>query len=143
MSATMETYGELLVSIVALVSRTLLALIFIHEGIFLILNFDTVSASLVKLGVPALALIATIALQLVAGVTIIVGWQVRLAATALGLFCLMTAFSFHTNFGSRNELLHFEKDLAIAGGMFVLALSNPRGWLRRNRSETPNRIVRP
>jgi putative oxidoreductase len=29
---------------------------------------------------------------------------------------------FHTNFAIRNELLHFEKDLAIAGGMFVLML---------------------
>ncbi len=28
---------------------------------------------------------------------------------------------FHTNFANHNELLHFEKDLAIAGGMFVLA----------------------
>jgi putative oxidoreductase len=29
---------------------------------------------------------------------------------------------FHNNFANRNELLHFEKDLAIAGGMFVLML---------------------
>jgi putative oxidoreductase len=35
----------------------------------------------------------------------------------------MTASLFHTNFASQNELLHFEKDLAIAGGMFILALA--------------------
>ncbi|TGW06820.1 DoxX family protein, partial [Mesorhizobium sp. M2D.F.Ca.ET.145.01.1.1] len=34
---------------------------------------------------------------------------------------LATAMLFHTNFASQNELLHFEKDLAISGGMFVLA----------------------
>jgi putative oxidoreductase len=38
------------------------------------------------------------------------------------LFCLATAILFHLNFANRNELLHFEKDLAIAGGMFVLML---------------------
>jgi len=122
-----------------LVSRVLLALIFIHEGIFLVLNFDTVSASMVKLGVPGILLIPTIVLQLLAGLSIVIGWQVRLAATALGLFCLMTAFSFHMNFDNRNELLHFEKDLAIAGGMFVLALSNANGspWFRRYRIFKP------
>ena len=45
-----------------------------------------------------------------------------LRRAALGLFCLATAILFHTNFASRNELLHFEKDLTIAGGMFVLML---------------------
>lgn len=44
----------------------------------------------------------------------------RLAALTLGLFCIATATLFHTNFGNRNELLHFEKDLAIAGGLFAL-----------------------
>lgn len=39
----------------------------------------------------------------------------------------MTASLFHTNFASQNELLHFEKDLAIAGGMFILALSGAGG----------------
>ncbi|RVB82165.1 DoxX family protein, partial [Mesorhizobium sp. M7A.F.Ca.AU.002.04.1.1] len=47
----------------------------------------------------------------------------RLGAVALGLFCLATAALFHTNFASQNELLHLEKDLAIAGGMFVLAIA--------------------
>jgi putative oxidoreductase len=45
----------------------------------------------------------------------------QVGAGALGLFCLTTAALFHTNCAIRNELLHFEKDLAVAGGMFVLA----------------------
>jgi uncharacterized membrane protein YphA (DoxX/SURF4 family) len=49
-----------------------------------------------KMGVPAAALIPTIALQLVAGLAIAVGWHARSAAAALGLFCLATAFLFHT-----------------------------------------------
>src|SRR6478736_4212644 len=69
-----------------------------------------------------LAVIGTIALQLVAGIAIAVGWHARLGAAALGLFCLATAILFHLDFANRNELLHFEKDLAIAGGMFVLML---------------------
>ena len=67
------------------------------------------------------------------------GWHARLGAAALGLFCLATAILFHTNFANRNELLHFEKDLAIAGGMFILMLRGAGGysvqhWPNRERS---------
>jgi putative oxidoreductase len=107
---------------VLLAGRLLLAWIFVHEGAFLAMNFDAASAGMAKMGVPAAALIPTIGLQLVAGIAIATGWHARVGAMALGLFCLATAALFHTNFANRNELLHFEKDLAIAGGMFVLTL---------------------
>jgi putative oxidoreductase len=106
-----------------LVSRLLLAWIFVHEGVFLVENFDAA-----KLGVLAFALIATIALQLVAGIAIAVGWHAQLGATGLGLFCLATAMLFHTNFAIRNEVLQFDKDLAIAGGMFVLMVRGAGRW---------------
>ena len=109
-------------NVVLLASRLLLAWIFVHEGASLATNFDAASAGLAKMGVPAAALIPTIALQLIAGLAIAVGWHARLGAAALGLFCVATAILFHNNFANRNELLHFERDLAIAGGMFVLML---------------------
>ena len=115
-------------NVVLLASRLLLAWIFVHEGVFLATNFAAASAGMAKAGVPALALVATIGLQLVAGIAIAVGWHARLGAAALGLFCLATAILFHTNFANRNELLHFEKDLAIAGGMFILMLRGAGGY---------------
>jgi putative oxidoreductase len=115
-------------NVVLLVSRLLLAGIFVHEGVFLAANFSAASTAMAKVGVPTLAVIGTIALQLVAGIAIAVGWHARLGAAALGLFCLATAILFHTNFANRNELLHFEKDLAIAGGMFVLMLRGAGGY---------------
>jgi putative oxidoreductase len=109
-------------------SRLLLAWIFVHEGVLLVMNFDGASAAMAKMGIPAFVFIATIILQLAAGIAIAVGWHARLGALALGLFCLATAILFHTNFANRNELLHFEKDLAIAGGMFVLMLRGSGRW---------------
>jgi len=115
-------------NVVLLVSRLLLAGIFVHEGVCLAVNFAAASTAMAKVGVPAPAAIGTIALQLVAGIAIAVGWHARLGAAALGLFCLATAILFHVNFANRNELLHFEKDLAIAGGMFVLMLRGAGGY---------------
>jgi putative oxidoreductase len=127
MDKVLGMQNGMLDNFVLLASRLLLAWIFVHEGAFLAVNFSAASAGMAKIGVPALALIPTIGLQLVAGIAIMIGWHARLAAAALGLFCLATAILFHTNFANRNELLHFEKDLAIAGGMFVLMLRGAGG----------------
>ena len=43
-------------------------------------------------------------------------------------FCIATAVLFHIKLGNRNELLHFEKDLAIAGGLLVLFAHGAGRW---------------
>ncbi|TGV55532.1 DoxX family protein [bacterium M00.F.Ca.ET.141.01.1.1] len=104
-----------------LAGRLLLSLIFLHEGATLASHFEGAAKAMAALGVGLPLFIATAALQLAAGLSVATGLLTRLGAIGLGLFCLATAMLFHTNFASQNELLHFEKDLAIAGGMFVLA----------------------
>ncbi len=108
---------------VLLASRLLLALIFVHEGFALALHFDSTVKAMAPLGIGVPLVLATIALQITAGLSVGSGFLTRIGAGALGLFCLATAALFHTNFANHNELLHFEKDLAIAGGMFVLAVA--------------------
>jgi putative oxidoreductase len=111
-----------------LAARLLLAFIFVHESIFLMLNFENAASATSKMGVPNVAFVATIILQLFAGTAIALGIFTRFGAAALALFCFATAFMFHTHFGVRDELLHFEKDLAIAGGLLVLALHGVGDW---------------
>jgi putative oxidoreductase len=148
MDKTLITKFAMQDDLVLLASRLLLAWIFVHEGAFLAMHFDAASSSMAKLGVPAFALIATVVLQLFAGIAIAVGWYAQLGAAGLGVFCLATAMLFHTNFAVRNELLHFEKDLAIAGGMFVLMVRGAGRWsldslLRPNRAASPLTAARP
>ena len=106
-----------------LAGRLLLSLLFLHEGLTLATHFDGAAKAMAAQGVSLPLLVATIALQLGAGLSVASGLLTRLGAIGLGLFCLATATLFHTNFASQNELLHFEKDFAIAGGMFVLAIA--------------------
>ncbi|MBY3175899.1 DoxX family protein [Rhizobium leguminosarum] len=112
-----------LADLILLLGRLLLSLIFLHEGWSLAANITATIDVFAKLGLSAPVALATIALQIGAGLSIATGFFCRLGALALALFCLATALLFHTNFASQNELLHFEKDLAIAGGMFVLSAS--------------------
>ena len=113
---------------ILLAARFGLAWIFLHEGVWLLMNFDAAAAGMAKLGVPLPALIATTILQIAAGLAIALGFYARIGAAALGGFCLATAVLFHNNVALRNELLHFEKDIAIAAGMFVLMIHGSGKW---------------
>jgi putative oxidoreductase len=78
-----------------------------------------------RFSVPALLLPAAITIELGGGLLLAVGWQARCAALALSIFCIVTAVIFHVNFADRNQLLHFEKDLAIAGGLLAFFAFGP------------------
>jgi putative oxidoreductase len=108
--------------------RLLLASIFILEGWSKLRGYEAATAYMTRFGVPGVLLPAVIALEFGCGLMIAVGWRTRLAAAALAVFCVLAAFLFHTNVADRNQLLHFEKDLALAGGLLVLAIAGAGQW---------------
>jgi putative oxidoreductase len=81
-----------------------------------------------KSSIPSLLLPTVIALQLGGGLLVGAGILTRWAALAFAVFCVLTAVMFHWQFADRNQLLHFQKDLAIAGGFIVLACCGPGNW---------------
>ncbi|WP_309665509.1 DoxX family protein [Tabrizicola sp.] len=119
--------GQRQISVALLAARLLLSLIFVHEGITLSTHFGGAMASFAKLGIPAPILLLTIALQLGAGLSVALGLYARIGALLLALFCIATALLFHTDFSSQNELLHFEKDLAMAGGLIAISVCGAGG----------------
>jgi putative oxidoreductase len=105
--------------------RLLLAALFILEGWSKLRGYEAAVAYMDRYGVPGLLLPAVIALELGGGAMIAVGWHTRIAAVGLAAFCILAAVLFHGNLSDRGQLLHFEKDLAIAGGLLVLAVAGP------------------
>jgi len=83
----------------------------------------------------ALLLPLAIATELGCGLLIVLGFYTRAAALILAGFCVVTAVVFHTNLGDRNQLLHFEKDLAIAGAFLVLFARGSGAWSLDARSK--------
>jgi putative oxidoreductase len=79
---------------------------------------------MVQFGVPTILLPGVIALELVTGLALLIGWRVREAAGLLAVFCLLTAFIFQHELGIKTERTLFFKDLAIAGGLFALAAAD-------------------
>jgi putative oxidoreductase len=109
----------------ALVGRLLLAALFLLEGWSKLKGYGAAAAYMDRYSVPALLLPAAIAIELGGGLLLAIGWQTRCAALALAIFCVVTALMFHLNLAGRNQVLHFEKDLAIAGGLLVLFAFGP------------------
>ncbi|WP_072390455.1 DoxX family protein [Hyphomicrobium sp. CS1BSMeth3] len=110
------------------IGRLLLAALFLLEGWSKLRGYDAAVAYMNRFGVSGALLPAVIALELGGGLMIAVGWQTRLAAAALAAFCILTAVIFHGNVADRSQILHFEKDLAIAGGFLVLAVAGAGRW---------------
>ena len=104
-----------------LLGRLLLAALFLQDGWTVVNNYGATADYLAQFGVPSLLLVPALILQVGGGLFVAVGWNTRLAALALSLFCISTALIFHIQFGDPNEEIHFWKDLAIAGGFLVLA----------------------
>lgn len=110
------------------VGRLLLAAIFLHEAWSKLTGYPAALAYMQAFGVPGLLLPFAIAVELGCGVLILGGYHTRIAALLLAAFCLATAVLFHDRLGDRNQLLHFEKDIAIAGGLLVLFAHGAGAW---------------
>ena len=122
---------------VTLIGRMLLAGIFLHEAWSKLTSYDAAVRYMEAFGVPGELLPLAIAIEAGCGLAILIGFHTRAAALMLAAFCVVTAVVFHTKLGDRNQLLHFEKDLAIAGGLLILSVYGGGAWtvdgLRKSR----------
>ena len=126
----------------ALFGRFLLSALFLHEAWSKLTGYSLTIAYMQAFGVPAQLLPLAIAFELGCGLLIMFGYQTRIAALLLAGFCVTTAALFHTRFADRNQLLHFEKDLAIAGGFLLVFAQGSGSWsidaLRMRKDRRPS-----
>lgn len=108
-----------------LLARAMLAYIFIVEGWGKILSYTDVGSYMAQHGVAPQLLPVVILTELGGGLLILFGLKMRWAALALGGFCLLTAFAFHT---SAEETVQFQKNVAMAGGFLALATAGAGAW---------------
>jgi putative oxidoreductase len=111
--------------IALVVGRILIAALFIIAAYNKFKGYDGTIAYFTRLGVPAASVMAPLIelLEVVAAIMLIVGYQTRLVAIALGVFVVVAALFAHTNFGDGNQLNHFLKNMAVAGGCLALFAS--------------------
>ena len=123
-----ETMDGLLTSAALCVGRVLLGGMFLFEGLSKLAASAAAAGYMQRFGVPGGLLPLVIAAEIGAGLCLLAGWQTRWAALMLAGFSVLAALVFHINFADRNQLLHFEKDFAIAGGLLALFASGAGRW---------------
>jgi putative oxidoreductase len=119
-------------SLFLMTGRLLIAIIFLHEGITKMTNYTAALNYAEAAGVPGVLLPFAIIMELACGASILTGIYTRAAAFALSGFCVFTALVFHRDFADINQLLHFEKNLAMAGGLLALMVAGPGRWTLRS-----------
>jgi len=119
----------------SLVGRLLLALLFIPAGFSKIGGFAGTVGYITSAGLPAptLAAIVAIVVEVLGGLALVFGVGTRVAALALALFTAVAAFGFHAFWAvpadqQFMQQLLFYKNIAITGGLLVLAAFGAGAW---------------
>lgn len=118
-----------------LVARLLLSFIFILSGFGKLGDIAGNMAYVESGGLPGFFLYPAIALEIGAGIAVLVGWQTALAALALAAFTILAGILYHyipaqslDGFEAMMQIISFNKNLAIAGGLTALAVAGPGAW---------------
>ncbi len=112
----------------ALVGRALIAIVFIMAGYSKIGGYEGTQGYMESVGVPGFLLPAVIAVELLAGIAVLVGYQTKIAAILLGGFTFLSAIIFHSDFGQQMQMILFMKNLAISGAFLLLFIHGPGQW---------------
>ena len=106
-----------------LIGRILIGLPFAMSGLGKLAAYGPTTAMIAAVGlpVPPLAYIVAVALELGGGLLLIAGYQVQAVALAQAVFCIAAGVAFHSNFADQNQMIHFLKNVMMAGGLLQIA----------------------
>ena len=107
-------------SIAAPAGRILIALMFVTSGFSKISGYAATQGYMEAMGVPGALLPLVIAVDLLGGLAVMLGWHTRIAAFLLAGFTLLSALLFHANFGDQMQMIMFMKNISIAGGFLMI-----------------------
>ena len=104
------------------IGRILIGLPFAMSGLSKLAAYGPTTAMIAAVGLPLppLAFAVAVAVELGGGLLLILGYRVRPVALALAAFSLATAVLFHSNFADQNQMIHFLKNVMMAGGLLQI-----------------------
>ena len=116
----------------ALIGRVFVAHVFVVASVMKLMNFAATAGFMTSLGVPYAPVLLGLSLpiELIGGLMIVVGWQVRWAALALAAWLVIVTPIFHAFWGldpiqTQNEMNHFMKNVSLLGALLFIAAMGP------------------
>lgn len=111
-----------------LVARIFLGQIFLLSGFFKISGYEGTQGYMEAMGLPGMLLPLVILFEVGGGLAVVAGWQTRLASMVLAVFTLVAAVIFHSNLSDQMQMIMFMKNIAITGGLMLLAVQGAGGY---------------
>jgi|SRR5580700_5439857 putative oxidoreductase len=107
-----------------LIARVIMSAPFIWAGYTKLVAAAGTQAYFGKLGlpVPVLAWSVAVAVELLGGLALFLGIQARVTGIILAVWCIATAIVAHSNFSDPNMVIHFMKNVIMAGGFLYVAV---------------------
>ncbi|ASV84039.1 doxX family protein [Ochrobactrum quorumnocens] len=107
-----------------LVARVFLSILFILAGFSKLTAISGTAGYFAGLGLPVPTVTAVLVglVEFVGGLAILVGFQTRITAAIVALFTIGATLVAHMNFAEGMNAMMAQKNLAIAGGLILLAL---------------------
>jgi putative oxidoreductase len=116
-------------SLLLLLARLLMSSLFIWDGIVMLRHPSATAQYFASVHVPApaIAVWPAIAVHLLGGLALLVGFYTRWVAALLALVCLATAFGVHLPIGDQENMINFYKNLVMTGGFLYVIVFGPGG----------------
>lgn len=132
-----------LIPYAAPIGRILLAFIFIKSGFDKLGDVQGTIGYIQSGGLPGVLVWPTIALEILGGIAVAVGYQTRIAAFLLAGFSLLSGILFHLipagaaeGMMAQLQMIMFMKNVSIAGGLLFLVSAGAGAFSFENRNAT-------
>ena len=115
-------------NLIDLIGRILISALFLISAYNKIFSIDGSMSWMEGFGIPGFLLYPAIALEIILPLCILIGYQARIAAGFLAIFCMATAFIFHLDFTDPMQKISFLKNIGLAGGFLFIVANGTRDW---------------
>jgi len=112
--------------------RVLLSAIFILSGLGKLPHFHDIAGMMASKGIPlaSVALVITLLIEIGGGLLLLTSYKARYAALNIALWLIPVTLVFHHFWGipaeqQQDQMINFLKNVAIMGGLLVLAYASP------------------
>ena len=110
------------------IGRLLLSMIFIFSGFTKITGYAATQGYMESMGVPGMLLPLVIAVELLGGIAILLGFKARLVAILMAGFSIVSALLFHQFWIDESQMNPFMKNIAMAGGFLMIFAHGPGSY---------------
>ena len=115
-------------NLIDFIGRLLISALFLLSAYNKVLSIDGTMGWMEGFGISGFLLYPTIALEIILPLFIIIGYQAKLSAGLLAIFCITTAVIFHYDFSDQTQTIAFLKNIGLAGGFLFIVANGTKDW---------------